>query len=169
MLEALFDELGIPRDYSERRGWPAYPEAEELVEVGPNVIGRVQRLTPRAARQWRAMRAAAAMDGIELLLVSGFRGIEYQAELIRNKLAAGKSIEEILAVNAAPGYSEHHTGEAIDLATPGCRPLTEAFEDTPAFDWLGRWAGKFGYRLSYPRDNPQGFVYEPWHWALEKA
>ena len=26
-------------------------------------------------------------------------------------------------------------------------------------------AGAHGFRLSYPRDNPHGIVYEPWHWC----
>jgi D-alanyl-D-alanine carboxypeptidase len=25
----------------------------------------------------------------------------------------------------------------------------------------------YGFRMSYPRDNPQGFIYEPWHWFFE--
>jgi hypothetical protein len=25
-------------------------------------------------------------------------------------------------------------------------------------------AGRHGFRLSYPRDNPHGVIYEPWHW-----
>ena len=37
---------------------------------------------------------------------------------------------------AAPGYSEHHTGRAVDLTTPACDPLAEEFENTQAFDWL---------------------------------
>ena len=40
---------------------------------------------------------------------------------------------EILAVNAAPGFSEHHTGEAVDIATPGTRPLTAEFDGSAAF------------------------------------
>ena len=64
---------------------------------------------------------------VELLLVSGFRSVGYQADLIRRKLASGQDIDAILRVNAAPGFSEHHTGRAVDVATPGTRPLTEAF------------------------------------------
>jgi D-alanyl-D-alanine carboxypeptidase len=127
----------------------------------------MQRLTPEAARQWAAMQAAAAADGITLLIVSGYRSIDYQARLIRKKLNAGQSLSEILEVNAAPGHSEHHTGRAIDIASPGSRPLTEEFERSEAFAWLGEHAGGFGFVMSYPRGNPAGFIYEPWHWALK--
>ena len=167
MLRELHTELGIPADYAEAGGPPAYDEAVELVDVGPNLVGRMQRLTPETARQWQAMVAAADAVGIRLLIVSGFRGIEYQASLIRKKLAAGQEILEILKVNAAPGHSEHHTGCAVDIATPGSRPLTEEFEGTDAFRWLESRAIEFGFSLTYPRDNPWGILYEPWHWSFK--
>ena len=167
MLRELHEELGIPGDYGRAGGPPAYAEAGELVEVGPNLVGRMQRLTPEAARQWQAMVAAADQVGIQLLIVSGYRGVDYQAGLIRKKIEAGQGIEEILRVNAAPGHSEHHTGRAVDIATPGSRPLTEEFEDTDAFRWLSSRAVEFGFSLTYPRDNPWGIAYEPWHWSLK--
>ncbi|HSG58276.1 MAG TPA: M15 family metallopeptidase [Woeseiaceae bacterium] len=168
MLRELHEELGIPADYAAAGGPPSFDEAQELIEVGPNLVGRMQRLTPEAARQWRAMVAAADQVGIQLLIVSGFRGVEYQAGLIRKKLEAGQAIEEILRVNAAPGFSEHHTGRAVDIATPGSRPLTEEFEGTDAFRWLTSRAIEFGFSLTYPRDNPWGIAYEPWHWSLKE-
>ena len=166
-LAELHAELGIGADYGSARQCPAYEEATELVEAGPNLLGRMQRLTPEALAAWRRMATAAAGDGVELLLVSGFRSVTYQADLIRNKLAAGQSIDDILAVNAAPGYSQHHTGAAVDVATPGSRPLTEEFERSEAFAWLTEHAGRFGFSMTYPRANPEGFVYEPWHWAYD--
>lgn len=163
----LHRELGIPAGYGQVRGLPIYPEATGLVEVGPNLVGRMQRLTPEAAAGWHDMVAAASGDGVRLLIVSGFRSHDYQAELIRKKLAAGQSIGEILTVNAAPGFSQHHTGRAVDIATPGSRPLTEEFEQSDAYRWLARRAAEFGFSLTYPRDNPWGFIHEPWHWALD--
>ena len=165
MLRELHQELGIPEDYGLDGTRPVFDEATDLVDVGPNLVGRMQRLTPGTARQWADMQAAAKGDGVLLLIVSGFRSIDYQARLIRKKINAGHIVSEILEVNAAPGYSEHHTGRAIDIASPGSRPLTEEFEDSEAFRWLQDHAASFGFSMSYPRDNPGGFVYEPWHWA----
>ena len=136
MLRELHTELGIPADYGRDGTRPEYAEATELVDVGPNIVGKTQRLTPTTAVQWSAMQQAAAADGITLLLVSGFRSIDYQARLIRKKINAGQQLDQILSVNAAPGYSEQHTGRAIDIATPGSRPLTEEFETSAAFAWL---------------------------------
>jgi LAS superfamily LD-carboxypeptidase LdcB len=42
--------------------------------------------------------------------------------------------------------------------------LNEAFEKTQAFEWLIENATRFNFRLSYPRKNNMGIVYEPWHW-----
>jgi D-alanyl-D-alanine carboxypeptidase len=139
LLRDIHKELGIPEDYG----------------TAP-------------ARAWQAMMRAASNDGISLLLVSGFRGITYQAELFRKKLAAGQKIDEILCVNAAPGYSQHHTGRAIDIATPDSRPLTLEFEVAPAFAWLTGNASRFGFSMPYGRDNPWGIDYEPWHWFFSK-
>ena len=168
MLRELHKELGIPESYGADGGPPLFDEADELVEVGQNLVGRMQRLAPEAARRWHRMVEAADQVGIQLLIVSGFRGIEYQAGLIRNKIAAGQAIEDILKVNTAPGYSEHHTGMAVDIATPGSRPLTEEFEDTDAFRWLQSRAIEFDFSMTYPRDNPWGIAYEPWHWSVKK-
>ena len=85
--------------------------------------------------------------------------------MFRRKLAAGHPIETILKVNAAPGFSEHHTGRAVDVATPGTRPLIVDFEKSAAFTWLTLNAGRFGFAMPYGRDNAFGFDYEPWHWS----
>jgi zinc D-Ala-D-Ala carboxypeptidase len=165
MLRELHTELGIPDDYGSDGVKPPFEETVDLVDVGPNPEGRMQRLTSATAASWRDMQAAARDDGVTLLLLSGFRSIEYQAGLIRRKLDAGQSLSEILNVNAAPGFSEHHTGRAMDLAEPDTEPLTEEFESSTAFAWLEKNAANFGFSMTYPRENRQGFVYEPWHWA----
>jgi len=169
MLRELHAELGIPDDYGHATDQPVFYEAIEMVDVGPNLVGRMQRLTPETADQWHAMVATAAADEITLMIVSGFRSIKYQAALIRKKIEAGQMIADILEVNTAPGFSEHHTGRAVDIATPGSRPLTEDFETTDAFRWLQAEAAGFGFEMTYPRDNPWGIIYEPWHWSTKEG
>jgi D-alanyl-D-alanine carboxypeptidase len=161
----VFADLGIPQDYARHPRRHIYVEAHELEDVGLNIVGRMQKLAPDTARAWREMTKSAAAAGVELLLVSGFRSIQYQIELFRKKIAAGHAIESILQVNAAPGFSEHHTGKAVDIATPGTRPLTEAFETSSAFAWLQGHAARYGFSMPYGRDNVFGVAYEPWHWS----
>jgi D-alanyl-D-alanine carboxypeptidase len=151
------------------RGLPSVAEAPLLIQIGRDRYGRRHWLRPDAARALSRLHTAATGDGVALEVVSSFRSIADQLRIIRRKLARGEALAEILAVNAPPGCSEHHGGGAVDFAVPGEPPLTEAFEDTPAFAWLHAHAGSFGFRLSYPRDNCFGYRYEPWHWCYHAA
>ncbi|HEX4300834.1 MAG TPA: M15 family metallopeptidase [Gammaproteobacteria bacterium] len=165
-IAALHSGFGIPGDYAERRQLALCEEAKELVSIGPDSLGREQRMTPKAAQAWQRMQAAASKDGVQLLVVSAFRSVEYQCALIQRKLDRGMKIADVLKINAAPGYSEHHTGLALDITAPDSQPLEVAFESTSAYAWLTKHAGEHGFKLSYPRNNPHGINYEPWHWAF---
>jgi len=157
--------LGVPRDYGRARGLRLVLEPRELASIGPDIHEREQWLAPRAARAFVRMRAQAREDGIELQVVSAFRSARYQLGILERKVERGQSIDDILRVSAAPGYSEHHSGRALDLTTPGFTALEEEFERSPAFAWLKRHAIGFGFALSYPRGNAHGIAYEPWHWC----
>lgn len=159
-------QLGIPPDYAGTRDLQPQREARRVVSVGraPG-DGKLVRLAPRAAAAWHRMREAAAYHGIVLLPLSGFRSVARQTKLIRAKLAAGQTIDEILRTVTAPGFSEHHTGRAIDIGSPEHVELDEEFAHTAAFRWLEKRAPEFAFRLSYPRNNPHGIGYEPWHWC----
>jgi len=162
----ILDELGIKETYSKRQ---PFPEATELVSVGRDIYEREQELAPNAAVSWQKMKTAAERDGITLLLVSAFRSVAYQRQIIERKLATGQKMEQILRASAAPGYSEHHTGRAIDITALGCKPLTEEFEQTSAFIWLVRCAKNFSFTMTYPRNNKFGVIYEPWHWTFHNS
>lgn len=164
-LDAIFQSLGIPSTYASTCGMPLQQECMNLVDTELDVFGRQPRLDARAFAAWTAMKTAAAKAGIELQLVSAFRSVEYQRDLIQRKLARGDTMQAILAVNAAPGYSEHHTGRALDIGTPGYAHLEIVFEESPAFAWLSSHAASFGFHMSFPRDNSYGVQYEPWHWC----
>jgi D-alanyl-D-alanine carboxypeptidase len=97
--------------------------------------------------------------------VSAFRGVDRQAEIVRDKLARGQTPEQVLEVSALPGYSEHHSGRAVDVASGTDRPLEEVFEQTDAYRWLLEHAAEFSFFLSYPRGNAAGYAFEPWHWC----
>ena len=135
--------------------------------VGFDIYGREQWLAPNAAAAWQKMRTSAMGDGTSLLLVSAFRSVAYQRQIIERKIAAGQNLEQILQVSAAPGYSEHHTGRAVDVAAHSCKPLSEAFELTSEFAWLARRANDHGFAMTYPRNNKMGVIYEPWHWTFQ--
>ncbi len=156
--------LGIPEDYGDAHALQPVPEPAGLAYAGRDRYQRPLWLLAPAARAWRRMCEAALFDGVQIDAISGYRSHAYQLGIFKRKLARGQTVEQILSVNAAPGYSEHHSGRAIDIGTLGEPPAEERFESTPAFAWLMHRATDFGFTLSYPRDNPHGITYEPWHW-----
>ncbi|MFT4671452.1 MAG: D-alanyl-D-alanine carboxypeptidase [Pseudohongiellaceae bacterium] len=159
--------LGIPVEYSNSCILPLCEEPNQLVATERDFYDRPQQLTPESFAAWTAMKLAAANSQVDIFIISAYRSAQYQADLLAKKLSLGAAIEDILTVNAAPGFSEHHTGRAIDIGTYGCGALVEDFENTIAFQWLEKNAADFCFTMSYPRDNAFGIIYEPWHWCFD--
>lgn len=140
--------------------------ASELQPITAN--GQI-KLRTSAAEKYKAMSAAAARDGVILVPISGFRAITDQQRLFFDvKAERGQVTTKRAEVSAPPGYSEHHTGYAIDIGdgnTPATN-LSPSFENTAAFKWLEKNAPYYSFELSFPRGNPQGVSYEPWHWRF---
>ncbi|MEJ6701095.1 MAG: M15 family metallopeptidase [Akkermansiaceae bacterium] len=161
----VFQELGLSEEFFEQRGLLRFEDADELDVVQTDENGRIHELVTNACEAWQAMKEAALIAGHEIFIVSAFRSASRQAEIVRAKHLSGIGNDEIFAVSAPPGYSEHHTGRAIDVSTPGYPVLEEEFERSEAFSWLEENAVSFGFSMTYPRDNKFGFIYEPWHWS----
>ncbi|MGH8274772.1 MAG: M15 family metallopeptidase [Gammaproteobacteria bacterium] len=161
--------LGISERLVAERGFPLFEEAADLEVAERSPDGRQHSLTPTAAAAWRKMKAAAHKNSIAIYIVSAHRSVTRQTDIISRKLQAGQSLEEILAVNAPPGCSEHHTGRAVDIGTGGSPPLETEFESTPAFQWLLDHAAQYGFHLSFPEGNEWGYRYEPWHWCHSQS
>jgi D-alanyl-D-alanine carboxypeptidase len=165
-VAATLRDLAIPTALIAQRGLEICCEPQELVIAETGADGREHLLVPAAEQAWRDLSSTAAADGVTLHIVSAFRSIERQAEIVRRKLEEGLSLEAVLSVSAPPGYSEHHTGRAVDVGEESCPALEVEFENTEAFQWLSAHAGRFGFTLSFPRGNRQGYAYEPWHWCF---
>ncbi|WP_274644705.1 M15 family metallopeptidase [Pseudomonas serbica] len=160
----MLERLGISLNLVFNRNLEEFAEATNLEIVEIDVNSRPHMLAPAAAQAWRNLRSAAQAEGIELYLISAFRSVNRQAEIFERKIRMGMNIERILDFSAPPFFSEHHTGQAVDVGTPGRTDLEQAFEETEAFKWLTKHAGSFGFEMSYPQGNIRGFAYEPWHW-----
>lgn len=165
-LQERLHALGLDADgYAARTGLALVAEPSWLAHAGFDRYRRPLWLHPDAARAWSRMREAARDDDVILEAISGYRSHDYQWGIFERKLARGLTVEQILTVNAAPGYSEHHGGNALDIGTPDEPPAEESFEGTHAFAWLQANAADHGFAMSFPRDNQHGIVYEPWHWC----
>ncbi len=166
LYSSINHNLGIDTDAIPHK---KHATAVQLVDSDIDCFSRPTKLHPSANQAWQALKSAATADGIKLQLVSAFRSMPYQAQLIRNKLDQGQTLNSILSTNAAPGHSEHHTGCAVDITTNDFQPLSEEFEHSPAFAWLTTHAVRFDFSMSYPKDNDQGIIYEPWHWRYKSS
>lgn len=144
-------------------------EPDELVAVDRGLNGRRHYLAPEAATAWRVLRQAARLDGISLEIASSFRSVSYQAVVIQRRLDQGIDEERVLYGVALPGYSEHHTGCAIDLTTEAYRSIGHGFGRTESYDWLRKNAAEYGFVESYPPGNSSGIMPEPWHWFYQNC
>ncbi len=139
-------------------------EADVLVPLN---AGSGILLRPDAKAAIADMIEAAQADGVQLGIISGFRTLEDQNYLYFDlKAERGESAQARAEVSAPPGYSEHHTGYAVDFIDES-KPdtfLEESFETTAAFEWLEANAAFFNFEMSFPRDNAAELSYEPWHW-----
>lgn len=145
-----------------------YPEAPEA-ELKSITADGGHRLRQVAAKAYQEMEQDARGSGVSLVPISTFRSVKDQ-EIIFFEIKAqrGQVATKRAEVSAPPGYSEHHTGYAIDIGDGG-RPSTDlsvSFEETQAFEWLKDHAAFYSFELSFPKDNPQGVSYEPWHWRF---
>lgn len=147
-----------------------YPyEVAPTAELRPISADGGIRLRQVAAEKFRAMVDAAQADGVSLVPISGFRTLSDQQYLFFEvKAQRGQDARKRAEVSAPPGYSEHHTGYAVDIGD-GNAPsadLNPYFEKTAAFQWLSANAAHFNFELSFPKNNSQGVSYEPWHWRF---
>jgi len=89
--------LGISVESLAVRGLRYCKEALELECAETGLDGREHLLVPAAAEAWRRLTSAAISDGITVFIVSAFRSIDRQAEIVREKLNAGIALGDILA------------------------------------------------------------------------
>lgn len=136
-----------------------------LTDIDPQYIsgtGRTLQFHEQAWPYLREMLEDAATEGLGLRVTSAYRSYGTQANL----KAAYKVTYGTTAANrfsAEQGYSEHQLGTTTDLTTAKTGTLTTSFDTTPEFKWLTDNAHKYGFVLSYPKNNKY-YVYEPWHW-----
>ena len=112
-----------------------------------------------------AMFKAAATEGVDLTLSSGYRSYTYQVGLYGGYVKAqGQATAD--TQSARPGYSEHQTGLAADVepADRSCE-LQACFGETPAGKWLSTHAFEYGFIIRYldGKQDITGYEPEPWH------
>jgi soluble lytic murein transglycosylase-like protein len=108
---------------------------------GPLAYRGGKPMRPDVALAFDRLAAAAAADGVSLIVVSGFRSDAEQAALF----AANPDPKWV----APPGKSLHRLGTELDLGP------------NSAYGWLAANAPRFGFVKRYD--------WEPWHWGFERS
>ena len=137
---------------------------EELVFIEPHIW-----VHKDMSQSLLKMRQDAKREGVNLVLLSGYRSIKLQREIFYSlKSIRNQNASERARVSAPPGYSEHSTGFAIDFGDANHREtdFELEFENTEAFRWLKMHAAKYHFKLSFNKNNKY-IDYEPWHWRYE--
>lgn len=145
---------------------------DRVIDTGVNHL-------PRPVYQdFLRLNATMQQDiGKNLFINSGYRSPGFQAYLFFFYLVDENhySLRENAKWLAMPGYSEHNSANtAIDfinqdgISGEEKGQTAEDFEQLPEFGWLQQNAQRFNFQLSYPKDNPAGVSYEPWHWHWQK-
>ncbi len=112
------------------------------------------------------MIKAAKVDGLTLKVVSGFRSMARQTQILNQvkKIKGDKAYESV----AIPGHSEHQLGLAVDISGASLKYSlpTKTFELSPEGKWLEANSYKYGFIESYPKgkESITGYIYEPWHY-----
>ena len=112
---------------------------------------------------FKEMSKAAKDENITLIVNSSYRTYETQKRIYDEyEDKKGKAYADSVA--ARPNFSEHQTGLALDIFTPGAG--MNNFESTEAFKWLSNNCYKYGFILRYPKDKEDltGYKYEAWHY-----
>ncbi len=126
------------------------------------------RLRPPAAAAFQRMAADALAVGVKLVPISGYRSLGHQRLLFfKGAEKRELSFEKRARTSAPPGYSEHHTGYALDIDDgEDSRIFRQSFVETAAGQWLLENAPSYCFELSFPAHGRQDLAYEPWHWRF---
>ncbi len=139
---------------------------EKLSEVSQKYLLEVERpvlIHTDVLKHLENMLQNASSSLKNIVVASAFRSFAEQAGLkSQYKVTYGSGANKF---SADQGYSEHQLGTTVDLTTPTLGALLTQFEKTEEYKWLQENAHKYGFVLSYPRENKY-YIYEPWHWRF---
>lgn len=137
-------------------------------KVTPRMVDDEQ-VDQRMYKALTDMFDAAAKDNVWFWVASGYRSVEDQEEIleraVRENVEEGmteqKAREEALRTIQRPGYSEHHTGLAVDL-----NDVSDNFEKTEAYRWLSEHGAEYGFIQRYKSHKTEitGIDRESWHY-----
>lgn len=135
-------------------------EPADLIIMSGYGVGKLRAIAYAA---YVDMYNDSKAENLKLYAASTYRSYNTQNTLYNNYVAKDGQVAAD-TYSARPGYSEHQTGLAVDIAKTG--GSIDNFESTSEFTWVKNNAHLYGFILRYPSDGQDttGYVYEPWHY-----
>lgn len=135
----------------------------QFPEVSSNDLVKVEgyKVHKIMSEPLQQMLKEARAQGVNLKIASAFRSVKHQQNIIQRKKNEGQSVKQIYFFSAAEGFSEHHTGLAIDFF-----PISSSFASSKTYQWLVENAEKYGFVQTFTESNAKvtGISVEPWDW-----
>jgi len=131
---------------------------DDLVSLGNGYL-----LSAKAATNFNQMMQAASAAGVSLSVTSTYRSYGDQVSTYAYWVnMSGKT--EADTYSARPGYSEHQTGLALDVASGGC--ALSCFGSSAAYNWMLENAASYGFIQRYYAgyESITGYDAEEWHY-----
>ena len=148
----------------------------EMIVLSPatNSLGEEFLVEEVTLEHFNALREELLEKGVQIELDSNYRSLEEQKEIWDEWLIDHeKGPDYCEKYLAKVGYSEHHTGLAIDvfvIKTNGYieRENDEMIADVETFAVVHKILAKYGFILRYPqgKEDVTGYNYEPWHFRF---
>lgn len=141
-------------------------EAKLSLVTVKNCFGKEFQVEKETCENFSALREDLLQSGIQIELESAYRSVARQKELIE-ELRATEGDDYVKNYAAVPGYSEHHTGLALDVTVVENGKATNDVYgkwETP-YQKMHRKLAEHGFILRYPpgKTAVTGYAYESWH------
>ena len=157
-------ENKLPDDWEENLELTDTKNAwDEDIQVEKKAFEQYQKLAKEVNKDLEEYNAKIELD-------STYRSVAAQQELWDEWSAdPEKGPEYVKKFVAVPGYSEHHTGLAIDICLIIDGEIVADNDDMIAereiFSKVHEKLAKYGFILRYleGKDDVTGYAYEPWH------
>lgn len=140
---------------------------ERLTEIDKEYLYSEKRLESIHSLVWPRLKDlldAAKRDGAPLYVKSAYRSFDEQKS-VKSSYTIIYGAGNANQFSADQGYSEHQLGATVDFITTGLNGNLNGFENTSGYSWMLSNAHKYGFILSYPKNNKY-YIFEPWHWRF---
>lgn len=160
------------------------PETDErFIQIEAKHASRAgMYMRKEAYTAYKEMSAAAAKEGIKMVIRSATRNFNYQRGIWERKWTGQTTLSDgtkasdiadpkkralkILLYSSMPGTSRHHWGTDIDINAFN-NDYFESGEGLKLYNWMLEHAESYGFCQPYTdkKDGRTGYEEEKWHWS----